>query len=63
MNIDLIITHIKLYLGEIDDDINFTYEADTQVYESCTASLDGEMFVLGGLNQRQVRGYQAIHRL
>ena len=40
-------------LGEVDDDINFTYEDNTQVYRSCAASLNDEMWVLGGNNQRR----------
>ena len=39
--------------GEVDDDINFTYEPDTEVYGSCAATLDGEMFVLGGWNKKR----------
>ena len=37
----------------MDDDINFTYETNTEVYSSCAATLDGEMFVLGGENQKR----------
>ena len=49
---------IKNIWGETDDDINFTYEANTEVYESCAASLNDEMWVLGGYNQkRQVKFY------
>ena len=39
----------------MDDDINFTYDADTEVHYSCAASLNDEMWVLGGSsNKRQV---------
>ena len=39
----------------MDDDINFTFESNTEVYESCAASLNDEMWVFGGTNiQRQV---------
>ena len=39
----------------MDNDINFTYDLNTEVYGSCAATLDGEMFVLGGWNEeRQV---------
>ena len=42
-------------LGEVDDDINFTYEDRTEVYYSCAASLNDEMWVLGGsIQKRQV---------
>ena len=39
----------------VDDDINFVYNDNTEVYNSCAASLEDEMWVLGGRNQlRQV---------
>ena len=42
-------------LGEVDDDINFTFEDNTDTYASCAASLNDEMWVLGGYNkERQV---------
>ena len=42
-------------LGEVDDDINFTYEENTEVYRSCAASLNDEMWVFGGFFiERQV---------
>ena len=46
---------IMTYLssGEVDDDINFNYDTNTEVSRSCAASLNGKMFVLGGWNQRQ----------
>ena len=50
---------IYLYdLGEIDDDINFTFNSNS-VIKACTATLNNEMYVLGGVNnggayQRQV---------
>ena len=39
-------------LGQVDDDINFAYE-DNTVYYSCAASLNDEMWVLGGGNQKR----------
>ena len=32
----------------MDDDINFTYDDNTEVYYSCASSLNDEMWVLGG---------------
>ena len=33
----------------INDDINFAYDfVQTPVYRSCAATLNGEMFILGG---------------
>ena len=40
-------------LGNVDDDIVFTYETDTEVFKSCAATLNGEFWVLGGYNQRR----------
>ena len=45
----------KILSGEIDDDINFTYE-DAEAYGSCAAIVNNEMYVFGGANQkRQVK--------
>ena len=45
----------KNTLGEVDDDINFTYEDNTQAYGSCAATLNDEMWVFGGrYKKRQV---------
>ena len=39
----------------MDDDINFTYDDNTGVSGSCAASLNDEMWVLGGASyMRQV---------
>ena len=35
-------------LGEVDDDINFSYEENTEVDYSCAASLNNDMWVFGG---------------
>ena len=40
-------------LGEVDDDINFTFEDNTDVVYSCAASLNDEMWVLGGANKKR----------
>ena len=39
--------------GEVDDDINFTYEDNNVVDGSCAASLHDEMWVLGGSNKKR----------
>ena len=39
---------IKLILGEIDNDLNFNYDANSEVFASCAATLNGNMYVLGG---------------
>ena len=48
------------YSGQIDD-VNFVYEDNTQVEASCTASLNGDMYVFGGKNQRKQVGKIFIH--
>ena len=42
-----------IYSGEVDDDINFTYETGTEVFGSCAASLNDEMWVFGGYYQKR----------
>ena len=40
----------------MDNNLYFNYGADTEVYDSCGATLEGEMFVIGGWQDpRQVR--------
>ena len=39
--------------GNVDDDIVFTYETDTEVFKSCAATLNGEFWVLGGYYQKR----------
>ena len=52
------------FRGDIDDDINFEYEPNTEVYQSCAATLDGEMWVLGGYyKRRQVKIDSSDYRL
>ena len=42
-------------LGEYDDDIDFTYDTNTETYKSCSAILNDEMYVFGGgTHKRQV---------
>ena len=40
-------------LGEVNDDINFTFEDNTEVFYSCAASLNDEMWIFGGFYQRR----------
>ena len=49
----LIFHYNDTFLGEVDDDINFTYETNTEVFGSCAASLNDEMWVLGGYYQKR----------
>ena len=54
---------LNLFLGQVDDDINFTYDINTDVYFSCSTTLNDEMWVLGGVNQRrQVRNYSLFKK-
>ena len=47
-------------LGEVDDDINFTYEETTEVYYSCAASLNDEMWIFGGYYQRRQVNFKLL---
>ena len=44
---------INNILGEVDDDIDFSYEDNTEVLYSCAASLNDEMWVLGGSSKKR----------
>ena len=43
---------INLSSGDVDQDLDFVYEENTEVYNSCAASLNDEMFVIGGRNRQ-----------
>ena len=51
----LILSFLKynIYSGEVDYDINFTYEDNTEVRGSCAASLHDEMWVLGSYSKKR----------
>ena len=40
-------------LGNVDDDIAFTFEKDTEVFGSCAATLNGEFWVIGGQKKKR----------
>ena len=44
---------LNLSLGNIDDDTVFTFDADTEVWQSCAATLHDEFWVIGGLNKKR----------
>ena len=37
----------------MDDHLDFDYGVNTEVYGSCGATLEGEMFVIGGSDQKR----------
>ena len=41
------------FIGEIDDDINFTMGANTEAYGSCATSFNNEMYVFGDHSERR----------
>ena len=54
MSYCMIFIHL-LSLGDYDDDLNFTYDENTEVVGSCSASLNDKMLVFGGTDHpRQV---------
>ena len=54
MSYCMIYIHL-LSLGDYDDDLNFTYDENTEVFKSCSASLNDKMLIFGGWNHpRQV---------
>jgi len=44
---------LNLPLGNIDGDTVFTFDADTEVWQSCAATLNDEFWVIGGLNKKR----------
>ena len=40
-------------IGNVDDDTVFTIDADTEVYESCAATLNDEFWVIGGNSKKR----------
>lgn len=42
-----------LCLGNIDSDIIFAFDADTEVDQSCSSTFNGEHFVIGGVNKKR----------
>ena len=47
-----------LCLGNIHSDIIIAFETETEIYQSCSSTFNGEHFVIGGVNQsRQVYNY------
>ena len=51
-------TSFQLCSGNVDTDIVFTFETDTEVHRSCSSTLNNEHYVIGGTNKkRQVKNY------
>ena len=48
----MIFIHL-LSSGNYDDDLDFTYDENTDVYGSCSASLNDKMLIFGGWNQKR----------
>ena len=44
---------LNLSLGNIDGDTIFTFDTDTEVWQSCAATLHDEFWVIGGLNKKR----------
>ena len=53
---------LKVYFkGNVNRDINLNFDAETEVYKSCGATLNGQFIIIGGSNEkRQVRNSQII---
>ena len=39
--------------GDVYDNISFTFDKDTEIDASCVAVLNGEHFVIGGMNRKR----------
>ena len=51
-----------LNLGGITENFEFKMDEDTEVYESCSATLKGELFVFGGTSSTNNRKKQVFIR-
>ena len=52
---------IIFFIGNVNRAINLNFDAGTEVYGSCGATLNGQFMIIGGLNEkRQVRNNQII---
>ena len=43
----------KQFEGGITENFEFKMDDNTEVYQSCSATLNGELFVFGGYNQKK----------
>ena len=49
------------FIGNVNRDINLNFDAETEVFYSCGATLNGQFIIIGGWNEkRQVRNSQII---
>lgn len=47
----------EIYLDNVKTELKLNFEKDTEVYESCGATLNGQHWIIGGRNEkRQVSG-------
>ena len=44
---------IFFFIGNVDDDTRFTFDADTEVFQSCATTLNDEFWVIGGYHKKR----------
>ena len=49
-----------IFSGNFDENTLINYDTDTEVYSSCSATLNDENYIIGGLNKNQVNKRQLI---
>ena len=57
LNIDFLHCQIS-FKGGVTENFEFTINDDTEVYKSCSATLNGEVFVFGGFSSSNNRKRQ-----
>ena len=45
--------HTNINLGGVTENFEFKMDDDTEVYRSCSATLNGELFVFGGSSKKK----------
>ena len=44
---------LKIFQGDVNRDINLNFDAETSVYGSCGATLNGQFIIIGGRNEKR----------
>ena len=48
---------LKFYSGGLTENFNFEIDEDTEVFESCSAMMNGNMYIFGGHRNKE-EGYK-----
>ena len=45
--------------GNVENDLQFNYGENTETYDSCGATLNGQLWIIGGWNERNQVSFSA----